>query len=270
MESHDAGSVTFTSFVAADGSLEAVELAQALARSAPSAPRLLLLCGRPGSGKTHLLRAIGHFVSRERPPVPVIQTTAEEVLQRWVAAARRGEALETLGPPGAVVTIDDLHTLAGRVAVQREFARQLAAAIDHGTRLACAIGRFSEAPVLVKAIKGLPGARVVQLRPATGVAMSRILAELARGEATPLPRRQLQSIAARCRGDVRRACGAIARQRLLELRASEEGAGADRGGRKPSRAAEPPRLVRGFSATRSSAGSPRGDRSRRVTRSRTR
>jgi len=207
--------VTFDSFVPTDGTIETVELCHAMARSEPSAPRVLLVCGPPGSGKTHLLRAIGDVVSRERPSIPVVQTTADEVLQRWIAAIMLNEELDRPWPRAAFVTIDDLHTLAGRVLAQREFARQITLALDHDIRFACTIGRLSEAPALIQAIRRVPQSRVVRLRPPARTAMSRILAELTRGEAVALQARQLESIAAACRGDVRRAYGAIARERLL-------------------------------------------------------
>ena len=186
-----------------------------MARSGASAPRLLLLCGPPGSGKTHLLRAIGHVVSHEQPSVAVVQTTADELLQQWIAAIARDEEHGRPWPRAALVTIDDLHTLSGRVLAQREFARQIAIASDRGIRFACTIGRLSDAPALIKAVRRVPRSRVVRLRPPTRTVMSRILAELARGEAVALQASQLRSIAAGCRGDVRRACGAIARERFL-------------------------------------------------------
>jgi chromosomal replication initiator protein len=207
--------MTFDSFIPTSATIEAMELSQAVARSRASAPRLLLLCGPPGSGKTHLLRAIGHVVGHEQPSIPVVQTTADEVLQRWIAAIKRDEVPGPLWPPTALVTIDDLHTMGGKELAQREFARQMALALDDDIRFACAIGRLSEAPALIQVIRGLPRARIVRLKPPVGSEMSRLLVELARRDRIPLEARKAKTIAERCRGDVRRACGAIARRRLL-------------------------------------------------------
>lgn len=47
-------------FIATPAAIEALDLCRALAGTGPDTPRLLLLHGPPGSGKTHLPHSIRH------------------------------------------------------------------------------------------------------------------------------------------------------------------------------------------------------------------
>jgi chromosomal replication initiation ATPase DnaA len=140
---------------------------------------------------------------------------AIELMEHMIAMHRDEAAgLRRIWPQGAVVTIDDLHTLAGKTMSQREVGLLFRAALARGTRLACAVGRLAEIPVLVEGVRSLPAARIVPLRRPNNPQMRQIVRGLARTEGVLLPARKLNSIAGRCHGDVRRALGAIACQRL--------------------------------------------------------
>jgi len=104
---------TFGHFVATRGSTQALEQSMALASGRPDGPRLLLLYGRPGVGKTHLLRAIAQSVRLRSSSFPVVHTTATDLVQAMIAQLRRYRAVDVdqLWPPNAIVTIDDLHVL---------------------------------------------------------------------------------------------------------------------------------------------------------------
>jgi chromosomal replication initiation ATPase DnaA len=177
--------LTFDCFTPTRGVRRALALGMALAEETPDAPRLLLLHGPPGVGKTHLLRAIINLRMARQPRRSLILFEASHLVQQWVAdlkgdpEAARHRRLEWTG----LVAIDDPHALAGKPVTQREVARTLEGTVTHGGRVACAMG-------------GSP---------------AEILDVMARAEHLTLRRETLAAIADRCEGDVRRGQGERAR-----------------------------------------------------------
>lgn len=214
--------VTFDSFVATGNAFEALELSRALACAESAAPNLLLLHGPPGSGKTHLLHAVRDAARSIHPSLVIVRTNARELVDEMMAEASHDQPASAgpLWPPGALVTIDDLHTLSGKVVTQREIGRLLETALARGCRLVCAVGGLAEIPVLAEVIPALPRARVVELRRPNQVEVRMILGALAKAQSLTLTAKMLDSIAAACHGDVRLAAGALARQRLRMSAAS--------------------------------------------------
>jgi chromosomal replication initiator protein len=208
--------LSFERFVVTRGAIEAVESCRSLASGHADAPRLLLLHGSSGSGKTHLLHSITSAIRDRDPSIPIVETSATDVVQEMTAALRRGKAadLEQLWPQGAVVTIDDLHVLTGQAMTQREVGRLFVAALERGSRLVCATGGLAEIPAVITAVRAHSGVRFVALRRPSRADMRRILAGMARAEGLRLPAKALRSLAAGCRGDVRRAVSAITHQRF--------------------------------------------------------
>jgi chromosomal replication initiator protein len=193
---------------------EALELATALVSRQPGAPRLLLLLGPPGVGKTHLLRSVVHHVRSRAPAASITQTDGSELLQELVAALRGGDptALQRKYTQAELLAVDDLHVLAGKLVTQREVALLLKAAIDGGARVVCAAGcRPANVPVLAAALRELPVARVVEMRPPGQADMRRILSVMGRTAGLRLTRKTVSSLTRGCRGDVGRAIGALVR-----------------------------------------------------------
>ncbi len=97
-------SCTFDNFVVCDGNAAAVRFARRVCDES-EVERLLYLHGPPGSGKTHLLRAIGRELAHgDGPEAPYLSCrdlrSARELVERFQEA------------PGLVV--DDLHLLPDR------------------------------------------------------------------------------------------------------------------------------------------------------------
>jgi chromosomal replication initiation ATPase DnaA len=193
---------------------EALALATALVSREPGAPRLLLLLGPPGVGKTHLLRSVVRQVGSRAFAVSIVQTDGSQLLQELLAALRRGDAtsFQRRYAQAELLAVDDLHVLAGTPVTQKEVALLLKAAIDGGARVVCAAGcRPAEIPVLAAALGELPVARVVEMRRPGHADLRRILDEMGRTAGLRLTRQAVSSMARSCRGDVGRAIGELIR-----------------------------------------------------------
>src|SRR5207244_8242525 len=79
---------TFEQFVICDGNRFAHAAALAVAELPGQAYNPLLLHGPPGLGKTHLLHAIGNFVTRYGDGLSVRYSTIETFTSEFVAALR--------------------------------------------------------------------------------------------------------------------------------------------------------------------------------------
>jgi len=208
---------TFDRFVPTTGTRRAHALAQALASNSGRSPRLLLLCGPAGVGKTHLLRAIQRQVASNDGRVRTVHITADEVVERLVAPARH--RVSVVPPAGwdsvDLISLDDLHSFAGRPMAQREVARLIRLALAAGKRVVCAIG----APVarlapFVAALRTTPGfALAIMDRPKDGE-VRRILAHIAEPSDRRLGRRLVATLTGSAGGDVRRAVGALTSYRF--------------------------------------------------------
>ena len=208
---------TFDRFTLTRGSREALELAKAMAAGSARAPRLLLLYGAPGVGKTHLLQAILHQARVRQPRASFTHTNAAELVLELMSALR-GDSLADPRPRcerANVVAVDDLHVLARTPLTQREVARLFETSLRCGARVICVAGRSpAELPTLFDALQRLPTARLVEVRQPRPAELRKILAAAARSEGVRVERHLLARMATDCGRDVRRATGALARYRL--------------------------------------------------------
>ena len=176
------------------------------------APRVLLLAGPAGIGKTHLLRAAVGEGSGGRPKRARVYVTARDAGEALVAALERGEAgTDSLGWKGAdLIVLDDLHGLAALPMTQAEIARQLQAAVAAGSRvLAAACGSLCGLEPFVARLRQVSGFALVILEPPTSRELQRILTRMIRREGESLDERVMTTLAASAVGDVRRAVGAL-------------------------------------------------------------
>jgi chromosomal replication initiator protein len=201
-------------FTPTTASAQALRLANALADS-PS-PRLLLLCGPPGVGKSALLRATVLRFRKRRPAAAIFETHGEALVESLIEAIHR-DALNEFRrrvTRADLIAIDDLHTLRGKARTQEEVAGMLRAAVDRGARIVCAAGSPKEVPVVAAAVRRTAHARMVRIPRATARDARRILSARARADGLALTDASLTELAARSRADLRVGIGALARIRF--------------------------------------------------------
>lgn len=113
---------SFDTFVVGPGNRMAAAAARRAAESPRTAYNPLLIYGAPGSGKTHLLQAVGALALAVRPELRVLYMTADGLVDRVSAAVGSGsmEALRDELLEAELVLLDEAHGLAGKSRTQEE------------------------------------------------------------------------------------------------------------------------------------------------------
>jgi chromosomal replication initiator protein len=114
---------TFERFVIGPGNRLAHAAALAVAELPGEAYNPLFLHGPPGLGKTHLLGAIGIYLSERRPDLAVHCTTAERFTAEFVACLRDNgpAAFKRRHRDVDALLIDDVQALEGKPRTEEEF-----------------------------------------------------------------------------------------------------------------------------------------------------
>ena len=137
---------TFEQFVIGEGSRLAHAAALAVAELPGQAYNPLLIHGRPGLGKTHLLHAIGNYVQRYGSGLTVRYATVEEFTTDFVEAVRDRSTrdFKERFRGSDVVLIDDVQFLARKERTREEFFHTFNALQDSGRQLVLTSDRTPE------------------------------------------------------------------------------------------------------------------------------
>jgi len=128
---------TFEQFVIGTGNRFAHAAALAAAEQPGQAYNPLFIHGRPGLGKTHLLHAIGNYVTRFGSGLTVRYTTVEEFTTEFVKAvrARDTEAFKQSFRGVDVLLLDDVQFLADKARTEEELFHTFNVLHDSGRQL---------------------------------------------------------------------------------------------------------------------------------------
>lgn len=131
---------TFEQFVQGSTTQFAHAAALAVAKQPGRQYNPLFLYGPTGSGKTHLLQAIGNLVVREHPDWRVRYVTADTFMTELVTALRKEQiaGFKQRYRQLDFLLVDDVHTLANRERTQEEFFHLFNALYDHGKQIVLA------------------------------------------------------------------------------------------------------------------------------------
>ena len=129
--------LTFEHFVIGDSNRLAHAAALAVAEMPGQAYNPLYICGPPGLGKTHLLHAIGNYVTRFGGGLSVRYTTVEAFTNEFVAALQRHDidAFKARFRHNDILLIDDVQFLAQKARTEEEFFHTFNALYDTGSQL---------------------------------------------------------------------------------------------------------------------------------------
>jgi chromosomal replication initiator protein len=206
---------TFDQFVIGAGNRFAHAAALAVAELPGHSYNPLFLHGSPGIGKTHLLHAIGNYVSRYGSGLRVRFATIEEFTSEFVEAVRGGTTADfkqRFRSPD-VLLLDDIQFLAGRDRTREEFFHTYNALLDTGRQLVMTSDRApEEIPGLEdRLVERLRSGLVAELEtPELQVRMA-ILAKRARLDGHQVDPAVLAEIAGRVTTSVRALEGALIR-----------------------------------------------------------
>ena len=114
---------TFDTFVVGASNRFAHAASLAVAEAPSDAYNPLFMYGGAGLGKTHLMHAIGHYVSRQTPARKLLYTTSENFMNQLIASIANKSGVEFRKNLRNVdiLMIDDIQFIVGRTATQEEF-----------------------------------------------------------------------------------------------------------------------------------------------------
>jgi SpoVK/Ycf46/Vps4 family AAA+-type ATPase len=113
---------TFDTFVVGPGNRMAAAAARQVAEAPRTAYNPLFIHGQPGSGKTHLLQAVGALALAVRPELRVVYLTADGLVDRVSSAVGSGsmDGLRDGLLEAELVLLDEAQHLAGKSRTQEE------------------------------------------------------------------------------------------------------------------------------------------------------
>jgi len=135
---------TFDQFIIGDGNRMAHAAALAVAEAPGQTINPLFLHAPPGLGKTHLLHAIGNYITAFNPQTTVRYATVEAFTNGFIAALN-GKVLERfkrLYRDVDVLLIDDVQFLAAKAKTEEEFFHTFNVLYDSGRQLVLTCDRL--------------------------------------------------------------------------------------------------------------------------------
>jgi archaellum biogenesis ATPase FlaH len=206
---------TFDSFVVGTSSRFAEAAARAVAADPGYLYNPLLIHGRSGLGKTHLLQAIGHKLKKDRAAGLNVVYMPLESLEEQVLESlgnKQGELRQEM-ERADVLLIDDLQFLAGKERLQEELLRVINSLIPSGKQVVLTADRApKEIPSLAERLTSrIESGLVVDMGQPDSATRLGILRKVVADEGLKIPEEVMGFVAEMCPDNVRQLEGGMNR-----------------------------------------------------------
>ena len=205
--------LTFEQFVTGTSNRfsHAAALAVAEAPAGPYNP--LLIHGDSGLGKTHLLRAIAHYVNSHYPAYKVRYVTSETFLNEFVQAIRNSTQpdFKLLYRSNDVLLVDDIQFMEGKDGLQEEFFHTFNDLLQNGAQIVLSSDRSPDAiPTLEDRLRSrFKSGLITDIQPPDLVTRLAILEKKAESASIEIPSEVLSFIAENVTDSIRELEGAL-------------------------------------------------------------
>ena len=205
--------LTFEQFVTGSSNRFSHAAALAVAEAPAGAYNPLFIYGDSGLGKTHLLKAIVHYVNENYPMQKVRYVTSETFLNEFVQAIRNSTQPEFkhVYRTNDILLVDDIQFMEGKDGLQEEFFHTFNDLLQNGAQIVLSSDRAPDAiPLLEDRLRSrFKSGLITDIQPPDLVTRLAILEKKAEFSALNIPRDVLSFIAENITDSIRELEGAL-------------------------------------------------------------
>jgi chromosomal replication initiator protein len=206
---------TFDSFVVGNNNNFAHAAAFAVAQAPGKSYNPLYLYGGTGLGKTHLLHAIGQYVTGQKKGAHVTYVSSEKFTNEYIDAIQNNQLgrFRKRYRQTDVLLIDDIQFLAGKERIQEEFFHTFNAIHEAHKQIVLTCDRPANElrNLEERLVSRFEWGLVTDLQPPDAETRVAILRKKAQGLGVALPEDVVNFLATRIRSNIRRLEGALIR-----------------------------------------------------------
>lgn len=205
--------LTFEEFVTGTSNRFSHAAALAVAETPAGNYNPLFIHGASGLGKTHLLRAISHYVNNHYPSYKVRYVTSETFLNEFVQAIRNSTQpdFKRVYRSNDVLLVDDIQFMEGKDGLQEEFFHTFNDLLQNGAQIVLSSDRGPDAmPTLEDRLRSrFKSGLITDIQPPDLVTRLAILEKKAEFSAIQIPGDVLSFIAENVTDSIRELEGAL-------------------------------------------------------------
>jgi chromosomal replication initiator protein len=205
--------LTFEQFVTGTSNRFSHAAALAVAETPAGNYNPLFIHGASGLGKTHLLRAISHYVHNHYPSYKVRYVTSETFLNEFVQAIRNSTQpdFKQVYRSNDVLLVDDIQFMEGKDGLQEEFFHTFNDLLQNGAQIVLSSDRGPDAmPTLEDRLRSrFKSGLITDIQPPDLVTRLAILEKKAEFSAIEIPGEVLSFIAENVTDSIRELEGAL-------------------------------------------------------------